>query len=188
MVEALRKISRDNGDPTGNFDSFHVRRGDFQYKDTRVDADVIYMNTRDKMMENSTVFIATDERDKSFFDPLRKHYHLYFLDDFEKELGEVNRNYVGMLDQLIASRGRVFSGAFYSTFTNYINRIRGYHAQKSKLEGYELGIIDSYYYIPKGTKGFMRHYQSIQSPIWAREFPIGWRDIDHDVDEASIIS
>ncbi|CAJ1936479.1 unnamed protein product [Cylindrotheca closterium] len=188
VVNALRKISRDNGDPNGEYNSFHIRRGDFQYKDTRVEAEVIYKNMRNELVENSTVFIATDERDKSFFDPLKEHYHLYFLDDFNDELLEVNKNYVGMLDQLVASRGRVFSGAFYSTFTNYINRVRGYHSQKNKLPGYEMGAIDSYYYIPKGTKTFMKHYHSIQSPIWAQEFPIGWRDIDHDVDEASIIS
>ncbi len=75
------------------------------------------MNTKDVLEANSTIFIATDERDLSFFEPLRKHYHLLFLDDFQHLFKDLNKNYMGMLDQRIASRGRTFIGVFYSTFT-----------------------------------------------------------------------
>ena len=122
VVAAMRQKARENGDPNGNFDTFHIRRGDFQYKSTRVSADEIYENTRDVFQENSTIFIATDERALDFFEPLRKHYHIYFLKDFQHLLKGLNKNYFGMLDQRIASRGRVFAGAFFSTFTGYINR------------------------------------------------------------------
>ena len=78
-----------------------------------------------------------------------------------------------MLEQLIASRGKVFVGTFYSTFTGYINRVRGYHSQKDKAPGYEKGEIDSYYYVPKQTKYAVKEYRSVAPPYWAREFPIG---------------
>jgi hypothetical protein len=181
IVHAVREKARENGDPSGTFDTFHIRRGDFQYKETRVDADEIYENVRDVLVENSTIFIATDEKNMAFFDPLREHYHLYFLNDFMPLITDLNKNYYGMLDQRIASRGRTFVGAYFSTFTGYINRMRGYHSQKDKLAGYEKGELNSYYYTPKRNKHAMRAYRSVKAPMWSREFPIGWRDIDHDV-------
>ena len=90
---------------------------DFQYKETRISAEEIYENTKDILVPNSTIFIATDEKDLSFFEPLRKHYNLLFLNDFKHLIEDVNRNYMGMLDQRIASRGRTFIGAYFSTFT-----------------------------------------------------------------------
>jgi hypothetical protein len=115
-----------------------LRRGDFQFITTRVSADEIYDNVQDVLTENKTVYVATDERDKSFFDPLRKHYDLVFLDDFKHELEGVNSNLFNMLDQLIASRGNVFVGCWFSTFTGYINRIRGYHSEI----GSQIQLID----------------------------------------------
>jgi len=88
---------------------------DFQFKQTRIDADVIYNNVKDKLQEGATVYIATDERDKKFFGPLKEHYNVFFLDDFKKELEGVNKNYYGMIDQLVASRGRLFFGCWHST-------------------------------------------------------------------------
>lgn len=87
---------RDPNNPNGNFDSLHVRRGDFQFKVTRIGADEIYENSKDELAPNSTVFIATDERDKKFFEPLRAHYDILFLDDFKNELKDVNTNYYGV--------------------------------------------------------------------------------------------
>lgn len=190
VVNAVREMARENGDPDGAFDSFHVRRGDFaiQMKEIVVDAKVIYDNVHDVLVENSTVFVATDERDLTFFDPLRKHYNLYFLSDFEHLVKGLNKNTYGMLDQLIASRGRAFVGAYKSTLSGYVNRIRGYHSQKQELPGYEKGQVNSYYYTPTDKKYTMKHYHSVQKQFWEREFPIAWRDIDHDSDAADIIS
>ena len=182
VVHAMREKSKENGNG-GVFDTFHIRRGDFQYKDTRVGCDVIYDNTFDVLEANSTIYIATDERNKTFFDPLRKRYKIYFMDDFKELLEDVNTNYFGMIDQLIASRGRTFIGTFYSTFTGYINRVRGYHSQKDEAKDWELGIINSYYDIPKWAKMVLREYRPISPAMWAREFPVAWRDIDKGVGE-----
>ena len=100
-----------------------------------------------------------------------------------------------MIDQLVASKGRTFVGAYFSTFTGYINRLRGYHAYTPKKKEEEEdpnhssssredprdGGLNSYYYTPLATKYDMRVYKAVQEPMWAREFPIAWRDIDHDV-------
>ena len=182
IVQAMRQKAIENGNSDGVFDSFHIRRGDFQYKKTRIEADEIYNNTFDVLEDKSTIYIATDERNKTFFDVFReKGYQIYFLDDFADLIPNVNKNYFGMLDQRIASRGRTFIGAYFSTFTGYINRMRGYHSQKDKLDGWELGRLNSYYYVPIERKYFHRSYRAIDAPMWGKEFPIGWRDIDHDL-------
>lgn len=74
----------------GDFDSFHVRRGDFQFKRTRIEATEIYDNVKNVLPDNRTLFIATDERNKSFFDPLKEHYTVRFLDDYKHLLIGVN--------------------------------------------------------------------------------------------------
>jgi hypothetical protein len=91
----------------------------------------------------------------------------------------MNTNYYGMLDQLIASKGRLFFGTYYSTFTGYINRMRGYASTKFGLPGGNNGTIDSYYFTKR--KNSMRHYNSISGPFFAREFPTAWFEIDKDV-------
>lgn len=98
VVHAMRQyaLSR-NPKGNGEFDTFHVRRGDFQFKATRIDATEIYENVKDVLPENSTVYIATDERDKKFFDPLRVHYDVKFLDDFKNVWEGINVNYLGMM-------------------------------------------------------------------------------------------
>lgn len=68
-----------------------------------------------------------------------------------------------------------------ATTVGYINRMRGYHSQKDRLPGWEKGEINSYFYIPLEHKLDMRKYTSIKQPMWGREFPVGWRDIDHDL-------
>ena len=89
-------------------------------------------------------------------------YNVYFLDDFKHLFEDLNTNYYGMLDQLIASKGRTFIGTFHSTFTGYINRMRGYHSQKNKLEGYETGMIRSYYFNPEDRKNAMLKYAPVK--------------------------
>jgi hypothetical protein len=84
VVNAIREIARkDQNNSLGLFDTFHIRRGDFQYKDTRVEAPVLYDSSKNLIPENSTLYIATDERNKEFFAPFKEHYNVYFLDDFK---------------------------------------------------------------------------------------------------------
>ena len=83
IVSAIRELSRqDPSNPEGLFDTMHIRRGDFRYKKTRVEAPVLYDNSQHLIPQNSTVYIATDERNKDFFAPFKEHYKVYFLDDF----------------------------------------------------------------------------------------------------------
>jgi hypothetical protein len=185
LVHKIREHARNRdpvGNPNGIFDTFHIRRGDFQFKTTRIDASEIYKNSKDQLTENSTIFIATDERDKKFFDPLREHYDVLFMDDFKTELKDVNTNYYGMIDQLVASRGRIFFGCFFSTFTGYINRIRGYHSVNAKQPGYEQGELPTTYYYATMDKKFIMHkYSPLKGGFFNREYPTSWRDINQGI-------
>jgi len=193
VVQAIKEHVRDkqhlNSTQAAFFDTFHIRRGDFQYKETRMEATEIYERSRDVIPEGSTVYIATDEMGKVFFEPLMKHYDVLFLSDFTQHIPSLNTNYYGMLDQLIASKGRYFVGCWFSTFTGYINRLRGYHADKYKLPGYEDGIIQSYYYARKkpDDKLRMRTFYPVKQAFHAREFPASWRNIDYGLEELTAV-
>jgi GDP-fucose protein O-fucosyltransferase len=82
IVNAMREHakSKNASDPSGQFDTFHVRRGDFQFKQTRIEASEIVKNTRDILSPGSTIYVATDERDKSFFAPMKAQYDVKFMD------------------------------------------------------------------------------------------------------------
>lgn len=124
VVAAIRDRARERN-PTntdnsinaaGDFDAFHVRRGEFQYKKTRVSAREIYEISQDQIPEGATVFVATDERQKKlFFSEMAEHYDLVYLDDFAHLLDGIDTNYYGMIDQLVASRARTFFGCWFST-------------------------------------------------------------------------
>jgi len=186
IVEEVRNRSR-KLDPTsnGNYDSFHVRRGEFQYKKTRVEAGVLYEKSRNELpKEGGILFVATDERQKQFFEPLSKHYNVTFLDDYMYLIAKINTNFYGMVDQLVASRGRIFFGTFFSSLSGYVHRLRGYHSQKLKLLGWEDGELNgSYYFIPDDRKHHMLTYRSPKLPLYMMEFPTAWRRIDEGVNE-----
>jgi len=183
VVAAVRDhVRKRTGDPAGIFDTMHIRRGDFQFKTTRIPAQEILANVQDELKPNTTIFVATDERDKKFFDPLRARYDLLFLDDFHHLLSGVNTNFYGMMDQLIASRGRIFFGCWFSTFTGYITRLRGYRSQNDKAKGYEQGLLPTTYYYATLEKKFILHkYAPIRGGFFNREFPTSWREIDRSV-------
>lgn len=125
VVAAVRKHARASdpvGNPLGLFDAFHVRRGDFQYVGTRVEASELLKMAQRQIPNGTTVYMATDERDKSFFKPLKDHYDLVFLDDFHDEaLVGINTNYYGMIDQLVATRSRIFYGCWFSTYVLFVS-------------------------------------------------------------------
>ena len=179
--ERARLYSKEN--TNGVYDSFHVRRGDFQYKNTRLEIGQLYEKSKDQLSEGSTIFIATDERDKSFFNDLKSHYDVTYLDDYMHLLEGVNPNYFGMLDQLIAFKGRIFFGTWFSTLSGYVNRMRGHYCAKHKLEGFEKGTFQSYYFFPDEKNFEMTKYMPVKLPIYMREFPTSWRNIDKGIDE-----
>lgn len=183
IIEALREKAKAKGSENGDYNAYHIRRGDFQYTVTRYDAPRIIQNSMKEMTAGGVVYIATDEKNKAFFDPFRETFDTFFLDDFMHLLEGVNSNYFGMIDSLIAARSNVFFGCWFSTFTGYINRLRGYHNNKKKGEGYEMGYHSSYYYALDDRKYHLQEYYPVKKSFYAREFPTSWRLLDTGIGE-----
>lgn len=97
----------------GAYSALHVRRGDLQYKKVKIPAQEWYDNTKEVWLPNEILYVATDERNKTFFDDLAKYHTLRFLDDYWElaGLGELDGNYMGMIDTIVASRSRAFAGS-----------------------------------------------------------------------------
>lgn len=89
---------------------------------------------------------------------------------------QTDPNYFPLVEQIVASRGRIFIGTFYSTFSAYISRLRGYYTVKETHD--TSGSLKTTLFLPAKYKKEMRHYQALHEPLFGREFPIAWRDID----------
>lgn len=167
IVHSLNEEAKGKG-----WSALHVRRGDLQYKAVKIPAAEWYNNTKEVWKKGEIMFIATDEKNKTFFDDIRKHHEVRFLDDYWDlaKLGDLDSYFLGMVDTIVASHGRAFAGTWFSTFTGYINRMRGYL-------GYS--IKDSWYsWLPR--KDAVREWKYPEGNYPAREWPIGWDAIDGD--------
>lgn len=91
-------------------------------------------------------------------------------------LDQLDPNFVGMIDQVVCSRGRVFVGTYFSSFSAYIGRMRGYHGTSNKLMFY--GQLDRKY----ETHTWLYPHSSYS----AREYPTGWNGIDGDTEPSEV--
>ena len=196
IVEALRneqqppQLSDAAGEglqETG-FYSMHVRRGDFQHAYPAVYLNIDDMYTKNLRLffsEGRTVYIATDEKNKAFFDLLRKHYKIKFLSDYEHLLTDIDPAYYGMIEQLVTAAGSRFFGTYYSTFSGFILRLRGFYSQRDHAEGWQEGTLDSYYLCDSNPcahrRVMQREYLGVKPGYWEQEFPVAWRDLDYNV-------
>lgn len=89
---------------------------------------------------------------------------LKFLHDYKNQglLDDVNPNIFGMVESIICSRAKVFAGTFFSTFTGYIHRLRGYH-----------GLGEDTYYHSRGRVTWLREKKSVGHGF-SREWRAGW--------------
>ena len=160
----------------GGYSSLHVRRGDLQFKEVTLNSSQWYENTKELWKPNEILYIATDERNNTFFDDFRKKHsgRLRFFDDYKvlANLDSIEQTYYGMIDTVVASRGSVFAGTWFSTFSGYIVRLRGYYGM-SKYYNY-------YSYLPRKFK--MHEWMDVgEGSAYAREYPTAWTSIDGDM-------
>jgi len=57
----------------GGYSAFHVRRGDLQYKEVKVNSSVLLANTLEthKIKEGQLIYIATDVKEREYFDDMK---------------------------------------------------------------------------------------------------------------------
>jgi hypothetical protein len=157
--------------------AYHIRRGDFQYKETRLPAKEILESTKHLLEKHrgrtSLLYIATDEMDSSFFDPFRDHFQVRTLRDYfhTTDILKMDKNVIGMVEQVIAANAHTFVGTYLSTFTGFITRMRGY---------YRDGRYARTYYTTKNHVNNLHKQTKIVGPFWAREFETAHKQIDDD--------
>jgi hypothetical protein len=135
-----------------------------------------YQNTKEIWRSNEILYIATDERNQSFFDDFRRQHSgsLRFFDDYRVLAGldSIDPTQYGMIETIVASRGSVFAGTWFSTFSGYIVRLRGYYGMSKYFTFYSW--LDRKY--------AMHQWREVgYASVFAREYPVGWTGIDGDV-------
>lgn len=154
----------------GSFDALQVRRNDFQYTETRLGADKICKNIGSLFDLKLPIYVATDETRASIFADLASGLNSPRILCW-KDVESVCRDpipfvWIGLIEQLICSAARRFVGTDLSTFTSYINRLRGY-----------VGAEDSNIYFhnmdySKGAKPLRA--EDFRGRDYLRENPIFW--------------
>tara|TARA_Y100001970_G_scaffold284252_1_gene401217 strand:- start:3019 stop:4887 length:1869 start_codon:yes stop_codon:yes gene_type:complete len=117
----------------GKYNSVHIRRNDFTFvHPNKLES----ISNSDKLLEtlyaffsvSTPLYIATDEKDKSFFDGIRKKYDIYFYDDFSFDLSKLEKD---AMEQVICSQSENFVGTYPSTYTKRINVMRGLEGRQA---------------------------------------------------------
>ena len=95
----------------------------------------------------------------------------------------INTNYYGMIDQIVASKGRTFLGTFYSTLSGYAVRMRGYTKAREIInESWDGGLNDTFYFVPIARKMEMSNFTAVRKLYFSREFPVSWRSINKSLE------
>jgi hypothetical protein len=174
IVAELRRLS-----PNNAFDTFHIRRGDFKGW-VRLSANEIYSNIEDVLTPNSSIYIATDEMNRSYFEP-------FFAAAPSLLLERLSTPDTRSQHQLPRSRRttRCCSWSplrrvlFFHLFQFCESTARRYYSTRDKLPGYAEGTLPtSYYYAPLRKKNAMHSYKRLSRPFNGREFPVAWKNID----------
>jgi len=114
----------------GRYNSIHIRRNDFLYvRKSYVDdqSKILLSKLLTTMDVNLPLYIASDETNRSFFDFLKKHYNIFFLENIVDNISDRDSMVV---DQLVCSESDIFLGSRLSTYSDYINILRGYSNKK----------------------------------------------------------
>lgn len=114
----------------GQYNSIHIRRNDFmevhkESTDYQSNNLVQYLDA--KISNSIPLYIATDEKDRSFFNPISEKYKIYFIEDLFDEI--TNKESIA-IDQIMCIQSEKFLGSMFSTFTNCINIQRGYEGKE----------------------------------------------------------
>lgn len=189
ILELAEQAVRESGLLHAGFGAMHVRRGDFQYSETRVEIESILAHTEGVFEPGQTLYVATDEQTASFLEPVRKAYRVVTFADLPPGLTErVPPEWIGIVETLIcAAATQRFAGTRLSTFSARIATLRGY---LSHTEGSELAGIDTTLYFtqpPLIGAGFPDAQTETEqpwwesahtTPLWSRAYSSTWREVD----------
>ncbi len=161
------------------FHAIAVRRGDYKiaYPARIIDANLIAQEMLLDIQPGTTVVVATDETDDSWFDPIRRHFNVLLARDLINVSGapaDWSQYQLSCVEQNLCAFGETFMGTKWSTFSSYITRLRGYHNTPDQrvrfTDGTHRRIRDTDGWPKYSWEPWLRHGE----PMWGREFREGW--------------
>lgn len=135
----------------GDYDAIHVRRGDWimlkHWTKEQLDKFDLYNNIeklKKWIKPGRKVYIATDERDPSYFGRLRGYYDIYFKEDFMDVLSDErlpkaarNNNYYFLcIEEVILSKANHFVSSAVTSATRKVDEMR------TEITGIDKGIYN----------------------------------------------
>lgn len=77
---------------------------------------------QDHLIEGETIYIASDETDRSLFGVFKERFRVRFLEDYyeEAKVSEMNPNYIGMMEQVHTVHSLGDGGLQYGSHVRYI--------------------------------------------------------------------
>ena len=150
------------------FNAMHVRRNDFQYEQTQLNAEEILHNVSPIFDSELPMYIATDETSEEFIQVLSQGRKVYLWKDICAAANldiDIPMKWVGTIEQLICVGAKEFAGTDLSTFSTYIHRLRGYlHGPQGKC----------YYHSHDNNK--KRDTSEFRGRNYLQENPLFWMD------------
>jgi len=162
----------------GEFHAAVVRRNEFVqfYPQTNIDIATIEQHIAEAAPFGSLLVIATDEANREFFAPLTVRYKVVFMRDLVLQAApaDMTRFQLSCIEQNLCALAESFVGTRFSTFSAYVNRLRGYHGCGDT----RVRFTDGTHRRIKDTEGCPRFSwepaRRHGEPLWGREFREGW--------------
>jgi len=152
-----------------SFSAMHYRRDDFVYETGKLSPAVIFNETHKFYQDNETIYVSTDEKRDAFVEQFlpafEGRYRVVTLFDFNHLLYDMPPMYEPMIEMLVCSSARVFVGTMLSTYSGYIQRLRGYHK-----------------WIEDKGPHYTQEYRG-GIPLWGQERPEAWDKINDEEDQ-----
>eukprot|EP01125_Pyxidicula_operculata_P006381 TRINITY_DN2217_c0_g1_i2.p1 TRINITY_DN2217_c0_g1~~TRINITY_DN2217_c0_g1_i2.p1 ORF type:complete len:1264 (-),score=329.77 TRINITY_DN2217_c0_g1_i2:33-3467(-) len=154
-----------------SFSSMHWRRGDLDYKTSKVTPEEMFVNTFSLLKDGEHLYLATDANDEELqkFLPIYKtRYRVHTFSSYKHLTTGMDPKWVSMIEQLICSQGRVFVGTLYSTLTSYIHRMRGFMPH----------IENKNFYFHHNFYVNLTDFQKVEYYGWDREWPKAFEGLE----------
>ena len=187
------------------FSCLHIRRNDFQFKEEWTTAEDIVKNVKGLFKEGEHIYISTDElsskedkkkrwsdpeamlkvKSHSWFKPMFDAWgadNVHFLSEYHDRLlkKDTDKTWLGCVESAVCTRARVFAGTRKSTFSGYINRMRGYmhDVGQDNIFDAQTKFPDGYYEGFKGPSWYtLQHAFGGGHPYWGREYTEAWTGV-----------
>lgn len=158
----------------GTYSAAHIRRGDFQVcrPNQCFASNELAQVIRANVPAGTKLYVATNERDRQYFDGLRKSHDVVL---FEDVAGGSTRllpaEWIAAVEMLVAVKAEIFVGTMLSTYSGYITRLRGYLGARDQVFRFTDGTTDAR---PPTSEYSWRETVRAGTPLWGREYHEGW--------------